>query len=519
MFGRLSTAYNVNSIQFSRLQISNLYKNQANNNSSNRRTRQQPIQVLILGGGFAGIEVLKRLQDDFQEDSGIEITLVSKDNFFLFTPMLPEVSTGMIETRHIATAIRYFCKKSTTFHEGNVESIDFDNKKVIISHIIGNGLKPYDYSCHTLDYDYLVIALGSETKFFGMKDIESNALTMKDLTDAMILRNHAISMLEQADLECENHELRKKLMTFVVVGGGFSGVEIVGELNDFIRESIREYYHNIDEKDVRIVLVDAEERILPEVEEKLGDFALQKLKENSIEVILNSQATGVTKDGEGVKLNDGKTIIPTYTLVWTAGVEPAEVVTKLQCPHDKDGRIAVNYYLQVPNHPNVYALGDCVSLADRRTLKPYPPTAQVAIQQGKIVAKNISADIKRGRQGMVTFDYKTKGIMAKIGKRTGVAEILGFKLSGFSAWWLWRTFYLIRLPTMKKKLRVMIDWAIDLFFKRDVTMIKRFIEEKPVKAKDYHNNTVTAQMEEEDEEDEEEGHQKGGKPYDISEAA
>ena len=319
MFGRLSTACNVNSIQFSRLQISNLYKNRANNDSSNKRTHQQPIRLLILGGGFAGIEVLKRLQDDFQEDSSIKITLVSKDNFFLFTPMLPEVSTGMIETRHIATAIRYFCKKSTTFHEGNVESIDFDNKKVIISHIIGNGLKPYDYSRHTLDYDYLVIALGSETKFFGMKDIESNALTMKDLTDAIILRNHAISMLEQADLECENDELRKKLLTFVVIGGGFSGVEIVGELNDFIRESIREYYHNIDEKDVRIVLVDAEERILPEVEEKLGDFALQKLKENNIEVILNSQTIGVTKDGDGVKLNDGKTIIPTYTLVWTAG--------------------------------------------------------------------------------------------------------------------------------------------------------------------------------------------------------
>ena len=472
MFGRSSTAYDVDSIRFSRLQINNFDKNQTkhnNNNNSNRKTRQQPIRILILGGGFAGIEVLKRLQDDFQDDSAVDVTLVSKDNFFLFTPMLPEVSTGMIETRHIATAIRYFCKKSTTFHEGNVESIDLDSKKVIISHIIGNGLKPHGHSRHMLEYDYLVIALGSEAKFFGMKDIESNALTMKDLNDAIILRNHVISMLEQADLECENHELRKKLMTFVVVGGGFSGVEVVGALNDFIRESIREYYHNIDEKDVRVVLVDALERILPEVEEKLGDFALQKLKENDIEVVLNSQATGVTKDGEGIELNDGKTIIPTYTLAWTAGVKPAEVVTKLRGPHDKGGRIEVNYYLQVSNHPNVYALGDCVSLTDRRTLKPYPPTAQVAVQQGKIVAKNISANIKRGGQGMVTFDYKTKGIMAKIGKRTGVAEIRSFKLSGFAAWWLWRTFYLIQLPTMKKKVRVMTDWIIDLFFKHDVT--------------------------------------------------
>jgi NADH dehydrogenase len=152
-------------------------------------------------------------------------------------------------------------------------------------------------------------------------------------------------------------------------------------------------------------------------------------------------------------------------------------------------------------------------LADRRTLKPYPPTAQVAVQQAKIVAKNISADIKRGGQGMVTFDYKTKGIMAKIGKRTGVAEMLGFELSGFVAWWLWRTFYLIRLPTTKKKLRVMVDWAIALFFERDVTMIKRFAEEKPIEAKNdhHHGNTATAKIKEE-------AHQKEGKPYDASEA-
>jgi NADH:ubiquinone reductase (H+-translocating) len=511
MFGRSWTGYGVGLVQFSRLQISNSNEKQTKYNN-NGKTQQQPIRILILGGGFAGIEVLKRLQADFQGHSAVDLTLVSEDNFFLFTPMLPEVSMGMVETRHIATAIRDFCKKSTTFYAGNVESIDLNNKKVIISHAIGNDLKPSGHSRRALKYDFLIIALGSETKFFGMKDIESIALTMKDLSDAIILRNHVINMLEQAEFENGNLELRKKLMTFVIVGGGFSGVEVVGELNDFIRESIREYYHNIDEKDVRIILVDAEERILPEVGNKLADFALQKLKENGIEVILNSQATGVTKDREGVELNDGRTIIPTYTLVWTAGVEPAEVVTKLQCRHDKGGRIAVNYYLQVPDHTNVYALGDCASLADRRTLKPYPPTAQVAIQQGKIVAKNISADIKRGGHGIATFDYKTKGIMAKIGKRTGVAEMLGFELSGFAAWWLWRMFYLIRLPTTKKKLRVMVDWAIDLFFKRDVTMVKRFAEENPIEGKDHHHdNTATAQIEED--------HQNKGKPYDASEAA
>src|SRR5919197_927609 len=212
----------------------------------------KPIQqkrILILGGGFAGVEVLKRLQKAFQNEVSIDITLVSKDNFFLFTPMLPEVSSGMIETRHIVTSIRIFCNRAK-FYEANVESIDLQNKReVVIRHAISNQINSAaDLHSHTLQYDYLVLALGGKTNFFDMVDIEKNAFTLKSLGDAIVLRNHIISMLERADLEHDNFNLKKSFMTFVVVGGGFSGVETVGELNDFVRDSINEFYHNIQEE-------------------------------------------------------------------------------------------------------------------------------------------------------------------------------------------------------------------------------------------------------------------------------
>jgi NADH:ubiquinone reductase (H+-translocating) len=453
-----------------------------------------PIQrkrILILGGGFAGIEVLRRLQSAFEDDVEIDITLVSRDNFFLFTPMLPEVSSGMIETRHIVTPIRAFCKRAR-FYEANVESIDLDKKQIIITKAIGDPIDPVYLKRHVLNYDYLVIALGGETNFFAMKDLEGNAFTLKTLEDAMILRNHVISMLEQADIEDEgndedNKHLRISLMTFVVVGGGFGGVEAVGELNTLVRDSVKAFYHNIDvDKDVRIILVNAHGRILPEVSEDLSEFALQKLRESGVEVILNKRLASYT-NGQA-KLNDG-TLIPTFTLIWAGGVSPSKLIEGLSCEHDKRGRIIVNDYLQVDKYDGVFALGDCASITDPHTKKPYPPTAQHAIREGRVAAKNLISVIKNSREmreakeenrrsGMKIFDYKTKGTMAEIGKRTGVGDILGLKVYGFVAWWIWRTYYLATLPTVEKKIRVMIDWTIDLFFKRDVTKLKTFVAEE-----------------------------------------
>jgi NADH dehydrogenase len=209
-------------------------------NSSKKQQRLQ--RIVILGSGFSGIKVLKSLQKKFHNNKEVTITLVSKDNFLLFTPMLPEVASGMIETRHIVTPVRTFCKKAK-FYQANVESIDLENKKVIIKHSIGKHHRPTAWDQHILEYDYLVIALGSETNFFGMHDVEENSFTMKSIGDAIILRNHILDMLEQASLEEQgNAQLIKSLLTFIVVGGGFNGVETVGELNDFVRQTIRGYY-------------------------------------------------------------------------------------------------------------------------------------------------------------------------------------------------------------------------------------------------------------------------------------
>jgi NADH dehydrogenase len=452
--------------------MSKLDKEKSKDSNQYENQHQEPAKhILILGSGFAGIEVVKRVQKKFKNNKNVKITLVSKDNFLLFTPMLPEVASGMIETRHIATPVREFCGKAR-FYEASVESIDLDNKQIVITHAIGRQSNPSAWDQHVLKYDYLVVALGSENNFFKMSDIQKHSFTMKNIDDAIILRNHIINVLEQANLEEHNKDLRKSLLTFVVVGGGFNGVETVGAINDFVRESIKEYYKNIYMTEVKVKLVHTGDKLLEQVDEELGTFALGKLKTEGVEFIMNTHVVGATPCT--VKLDDDKnTIIPCYTLIWTAGVTPSKLIADLPCEHDKGHRIIANNYLEVPGHDGVYALGDCASIRDPHTGKPYPPTAQHAIRQGKVAAKNIISAINGNANKKRKFDYETKGMMAEIGKRTGVATILGIKSHGFAAWWLWRTYYLGNLPTIKKKLKVMGDWTSDLISKPDVAMIKR----------------------------------------------
>jgi len=438
-----------------------------------------PIQqkrILILGGGFAGIQVLMQLQEAFQNDIGVDLTLVSRDNFFLFTPMLPEVSSGMIETRNIVTPVRAFCNRAR-FYEADIDAIDLQNKDIVISHALGRQSNPIGRRSHILKFDYLVIALGNETNFFGMENVTKNSFTIKTIGDAIVLRNHVINMLEQADIEHEDVDLRKGLMTFVVVGGGFSGVETVGELNDFIRESIKLFYHNINEADARVVLISSGQRILPEVTEDLSDFALQKIRKNGIEVLLNTRLQAA--DTNSIKLSDGSSI-SCNTLVWAGGNKPDNLIINLSCEHDKGGRLVTNKYLEVQGHEFVYSLGDCACIVDPNTGKPYPPTAQHALKQGRIAAHNIVYSVKeepalkanRDNKGKKVFDYKTRGVMALMGRRNGIGILFGLRVHGFIGWCVWRFYYLSTLPTLQKKLRVMVDWFIDLFFKRDVTRLK-----------------------------------------------
>lgn len=446
------------------LSIAHVEKSEKTNIEVNDRKR-----ILILGGGFAGIEVLRRLENKFENDFTIDISMVSKDNFFLFTPMLPEVVSGNIETRHIVTPVRAFCKRAR-FYEATIRSINFQKRQVTISNKIGTKNESANWHDHVLDYDYLVIALGGETNFFGMEDVKKYSYTMKSLGDAIVLRNHVIDTLEQASIE-QDEDLRKSLMTFVVVGGGFAGVETVGELNMLVRDAIRDFYHDLDSRDIRVVLVDAMDKVLPEVSDDLSKFATQKLKDSGIEIILNNPVSSAS--ASIAKLKDG-TSIETCTLVWAGGVTPEKIVKELQCEHDRGGRIVVDEYLEIKGFAGVYAHGDCASILDSHTGRPYPPTAQNAVEQAKVVAHNLISEIRGG--GKVSFSYKSRGIMAQIGQRTGVGMLFGIKTHGLFAWMVWRTYYLSRLPTSEKKLRVVTDWFIDLFFKPDVTRLKTFTE-------------------------------------------
>jgi NADH dehydrogenase len=462
--------------------------------SSGNSKKTQSQRILILGSGFAGIEVLKNLQKRFQNDKNIDIILVSRDNFLLFTPMLPEVSSGTIDTRHIVTPVRTFCRQAK-FYQAEIKSIDLGNKMVIVEHAIGKQFARTEWHTHTLVYDYLVISLGSKTNFYGMSDLEKSCFTMKSIDDAIIIRNHIIDVLEQASIEQDNDkDLTKELLTFVVVGGGFSGIETIGALNDFIRETVKEFYKNIFTSQIRLILVCAEDRILAEVDDELGEFALQKLKENGVEFIMKTMVNGAAENG--VKLDNG-TIIQSYTVIWTAGVTPDKLITTLPCDHDNEtGRIMSNSYLEVPGHDGVYALGDCAAVINPKTEKPYPPTAQYAIRQAKVAARNIVSTVNakvrdnnnwNKDKKKKKFDYQAKGIMADIGNRNGVAIIFGLKLQGFIAWWLWRTFYLTNLPTSKKKIKVMSDWIMDLLFRSDISMIKRFAKEEAAKKGELHD--------------------------------
>jgi NADH dehydrogenase len=431
-------------------------------------------RILILGGGFAGIKVLQYLQKEFQDNIGVDMTIVSKDNFFLFTPMLPEVAASAIETRHIITPIRSFCKRAR-FFEADVNYINIEKKEVGIKYDIGKHSSPLYAKSKVLNYDFLVIALGGETNFFGIESVSDNAFTIKTIGDALELRNHIINMLEQADMESEDNELQKELMTFVVVGGGFSGVETVGGLNDFVRDSVKQFYHNINIKDMKVILINSGNRVLPEVSEELSEFTLNKLDKNGVQIMLNCRVTEVGKNS--ILLNNGKSI-QSNTLVWAGGVKPNDIISRLNCQHDKSGKIITEQNLRVKGNENLFALGDCAFVKDPDTGNPYPPTAQHALRQAIIVSNNIINEINSSKmkKEKLIFNYKTKGILALIGKRNGVGILFGHKVHGFVGWIFWRLYYLGNLPTTERKLRVSLDWLIDLFFKRDITRLKTMTE-------------------------------------------
>jgi NADH dehydrogenase len=411
-------------------------------------------KIIVLGGGFGGMYAALELQRIFAKDDSVRITLVNRENFFSFTPMLHEVAASDLDITHIVNPVRKMLR-GVSFFLGDVESIDLERRSVVATH--GS-----DHHAHELSYDHLVIALGSTTNFFALPGLAERALTIKSLGDAVALRNRLIENLEEADTECAAAAcLREPLMTVVVAGGGFAGVETLAAVNDFVREALP-YYPNLTPEHVRTVLVHPGEVILPELSEKLGRYAQGKLQQRGVELRLKSRVAAVSDDA--VTLDDG-TSIRTRLLVWAAGTSPHPLLERLPCPKD-GGRILVDEFLQVPGRPEVWALGDCARVPDTRNGGFHPPTAQHALRQGRALARNLAAALGRGRRK--PFSFATLGQLAAIGRRCGVANVLGINFSGFIAWWLWRTIYLSKLPRTEKKLRVALDWTLDLFFSKDL---------------------------------------------------
>jgi NADH:ubiquinone reductase (H+-translocating) len=408
-------------------------------------------RILILGGGFGGVYAALEMDKHLARRPDVEVTLVTRDNFFLFTPMLHEVAAGDLELSTIVNPLRKLLRRVNTFI-GTVEAIDLDARLVQVSH-------GFDGHTHDLPYDQLVLALGSSTNFFGLPGVERCALTVKSLADAVALRNRLITHLEEANSECAAGA-RHPLMTFVVAGGGFAGVETLGGINDFARDALR-FFPNLREDNLRMILVTPDPLILPELGPKLGAYAQRKLAARGVEIITGVRVRGV--EHELVTLSDGRTI-QASTLVWTAGTCPNPLVGSLPV-QTRNGRIVVDEYLAVPGRSGVWALGDCALVPDRRTGGVHPPTAQHALREGRTVARNVAASVLGGTPR--PFRFSTLGQLAAIGRRTGVANVFGIRFSGFVAWWLWRTIYLSKLPRLEKKVRVALDWTLDLCFAKD----------------------------------------------------
>jgi NADH:ubiquinone reductase (H+-translocating) len=409
-------------------------------------------RILILGGGFAGVEAARYLDRTAAKRANVEVTLVSRDNFILFTPMLHEVVASDLEPPDICNPLRKLLRRVTVV-SGEIRTINLAARRVTISY----GIRELT---RELPFDYLVLALGSETSFLGIPGVAEHALGIKTLRDAVMLRAGVIAMLEAASVEPDPGR-RKRMLTSVIVGGGFAGVETVGAINDLARQSLQ-HYGGIDPREVRVILIHGGPVILPELGEALGVYAQEKLRKRQVEIKLKTRVTAYA-DG-AVHCDDGEAVAADM-LVWAGGVSPSPILK--DTPFDLErGRVVVDSTLELPRFPGVWAVGDCAAIIDPTSKHPYPPTAQHAIREGRRAAKNICARLNGERA--TPFLYKAPGQLAAIGRRTGVARIFGLKFSGVVGWVLWRTVYLMKLPRLEKKIRVGLRWVLDVVFERDL---------------------------------------------------
>jgi NADH dehydrogenase len=429
----------------------------------------QKKRIVILGGGFAGMKTAERLEQELQRNSSAMITLISETNALLFTPMLAEVAGSTLEPSHISTPLRSSLRR-TEFIRGRVNAIDLENRKVVLTSDspAGELVAPYDH---------LVLALGSVSNYLGMANIENLAFNFKSLLDAIRIRNRVIEMFERADREPDAAQ-RAALLSFVIAGGGFAGVELAGALNDFARGILADY-PNLNPNELNISLVHSRDRILPELSESLARYAQKKMEVRGVKFRLNARLSDAQPGV--VVVSDGE--IRAQTLVWTAGTAPSPLLKSQPFEHDKRGAVKVDFTLAVPGHPGLWALGDCAAVNDAKTGKPCPPTAQFAIREAATVARNIAAQL--GGRPLKNFHFDSLGALCVVGHQTACAELsLPFarsksvRFSGLLAWLMWRGIYLSKLPGMERKIRVLMDWLIELFFPRDIVQTIDLQQEK-----------------------------------------
>jgi len=395
--------------------------------------------LLVLGGGFAGAYVARLLGP-----SGA--TIVTPENFMLYTPLLPEAASGTLEPRHTIVPLRAMCPH-TELLLGRATGVDLEAHTAAIE---------TDAGAQTIRWTELVIALGAVPRTVPVPGLTEHALSFKSLAEAIHLRNHVLRQLEDADAALDDAE-RQRRLSFVFVGAGYAGVEALAELSDLVDDAAR-YYPRLKDVPRRWVLVDAAPMILPEIPPKLGDYAAEELAKRGVEIRVGT--TLASLDANEAVLGDG-TRIPTNTLVWTAGVRPHPLVRELGLPLDERGRVEVDELLRVRGHEQVWALGDCARVPNTRSALPDPPTCQHALRQARRLAKNLQGD----RQ---PYGYRMMGQVATLGRYKGIAEVMGIPLRGFPGWWVTRTYHLYQLPLLSRKLRVVADWTTALLFRRDI---------------------------------------------------
>jgi NADH:ubiquinone reductase (H+-translocating) len=408
-------------------------------------------RVVIAGGGFGGLYAARRLERLLPHHSA-QVTLVADVNFLLYTPLLPGAASGTLEPRHVVVPLREELD-STDIRLGRVTGADTSARR--LDYVTPDGREV------SLEYDQLVVALGSVSRVLPVPGLAQHGMGFKTIAEAIALRNRALGNLEIAEA-LDTPEERAPWLTFVFVGAGYAGLEGIAELQDYVADVI-ERYPRCRLDGTRWILVEAGERIMPEIHHGLAEFAARELRGRGIDIRTSTTLDAVTETT--ATLSTGE-VIPCRTLVWTAGVRPSPIIAKLGLPLDERGRIRTDEYLRVPGHDRVWAIGDAAAVPDPAAggKRPTPPTAQHALRQGRLVGANVAAALGHGR--LKKFTYKTLGVFVDMGRHQAVAEMLGIRIRGFPAWFAARTYHLALMPGTTRRLRLMIDWTVALFFRR-----------------------------------------------------